>query len=107
MENLAVAIHMCVSNARDLVEAMDVLLERGNEAYAIPRDAIEAIRMVMDTNATLVAKLYEENQKMVDNAEKLAKNAGVVAMLKALVIEEMNDKAIPPPGEGCKGSGER
>jgi hypothetical protein len=68
---VASILHHTVSTANELVARFDELLKTPAEAFEVPRDSLELIRKIMSVNAMLAAKLYEENERIMEQAEAL------------------------------------
>lgn len=82
--NLPGLIHHVVSSSKEFVVAFDELLKREAEAFAVDKATIQTIRVLMDTSAKLIARLYEENASIMDNLADLTKNKNVVTILNAM-----------------------
>lgn len=62
-----------VMSANELNDGLKHLLELPTDVFALPREVIEQIILVMSTNAMLNTKLFEQNQSIVENIEELVR----------------------------------
>jgi hypothetical protein len=70
---LTEVIHSTVSITKEYSLKLDDVLKTEADVFEIPREALESLKNVIDTNVYLVTKLFEENQSLNDGIENALK----------------------------------
>lgn len=72
---LAERIHAIVSILTAYSSKFDSMIKSNENAFVFPKKAVVALKDIVDTNAYLVSKLFEENQTLYDGIEKSIQKA--------------------------------
>lgn len=59
------------ANTRKLIGDIDSLLDIDAPSYSMPREILEAIRILLNTETNMITQLFAENQRIMKHIEEL------------------------------------